>query len=447
MIKNILLIFLPLSLWATDINLCKHLLNRTSFSFNSTQLSLCIKQKNYKNSVELLLSKNRVKPPLNNVCKEDIIIPYKKKSTLNAIERKAFRTKKKNSHKAFKEYWVKRILNSHQLLIEKMMMFWHNHLTSSLVKVGQASLLCKQNKLFEQYALGNFRNLLHEIIEDPAMLIYLDNSDNKKIHPNENFAREFLELFTLGEGEYHENDIKNFAQSLTGYSIGKDFSFRFKKSFHDKSIKTFLGQEGQFNAHNIIDIILKQEATAIFIVKKLWLTFINNRPNPIEVKKLAKLFRDNHYEIKPLLRAIFLSSHFTTPQNRASMIKSPLELLIGTFRLFNYHTFNTKQTIRYLKRLEQDLFDPPNVKGWEGGENWINTSTLLIRRQFLHRFIHNIPIELLDNNMLFSIRYPQQTKEERVIEVLLPLTLKINPKTNFRNTLRSILTHPLYQLK
>ncbi len=443
----LLLSLFTLSLLGTNFIQCKHLLNRTSFGVDKHQLSTCMQHDDYKSAVKALVFKDRTVEITNTVqCAKQIIRPSGKIRDLNSTERKVFRKLKRNSHIALKKYWFEKILRTDDPFLEKMVLFWHNHFTSSLKKVGQASLMCGQNQLFREYALGNFAEFLHAIIEDPAMLIYLDNRASKKGHPNENLARELLELFTLGEGHYSEDDIKAFARALTGYSVDKNFKFLFKKRIYDKGRKKFMGQSDNFNAHDIIDIILQQEATSIFIVEKLWLTFIDYAPHTKEVQRLAKLFRQNNYEIKPLMQAILTSPYFTDPSTRGTMIKSPIELIVGTLRSFQYDTFDSQTGIQYTRRLGQNLFDPPNVKGWIGGESWINTNTLLIRRGFLNRLTRGDAMKDLKLDLLTPV-IKEKSKEERAAETLLPIKVFITPAPQFQQTLRTILQHPLYQLK
>jgi uncharacterized protein (DUF1800 family) len=434
---------------ATEFFECIHLLNRTSIGIGSKELNSCIEDKNYEVTLKKLFitsSKNQnilYKKP--NFAKK-IIKPYKKMKLLNSEERKLFRKNLNRQKKNMKIWWMKKLLTTQTPFKEKMVLFWHNHFTSSLQKVRQPALIYKQNQLFRKYALGNFRDLLHQIIEDPAMLIYLDNRGNRKKHPNENFARELLELFTLGEGNYNEKDIKALAKALTGYSINKDMNFRFKKNIHDKSKKRFLGHYDNYNAHQLIDIILEQKATSLFIVTKLWKTFIRYDIDNIEVHRLAKVFRKNNYELKPLMMEILNSKFFRNSKNKGTMFKSPIEFIVGTLRTFKYLDFNPKIALKYSKRLGQNLLDPPNVKGWTGGKNWINTNTLLIRRQFINRLTKRDNIKHL-NFDIFNVVKSKKNISSKAVNILLPINVFITPENDFNKTLKSILQHPLYQLK
>lgn len=287
-----------------------------------------------------------------------------------------------------RNWWVEEMLVTDQPLVERMVMFWHNHFTSSMLKVRYAPALFRQNALFRREALGNFATLLKDVARDPAMLIYLDGMRNVARQPNENFARELLELFTLGEGRYSEADIKAAARAFTGWTINRETGqFVNQPQLHDDGEKTFLGQTGRFGGDEIIAILLKNPRTAETIVEKMWREFVSLRPDPAEVKKLAASFRNGGYEIKPLLRALLMSQAFRDPANSGSLIKSPVELIIGTVHVLGLPVPEKTQLVRMMQGLGQVPFDPPNVKGWVGGESWITTYTLLLRQQFLRRIV------------------------------------------------------------
>ena len=268
--------------------------------------------------------------------------------------------------------------------------FWHNHFATSQQKSRSATLMYRQNVLLRKYSTGNFAAMLREVGKDPAMLIYLDGAQNRKGAPNENFAREVMELFTLGEGHYTEQDVKEAARAFTGWSIdGESGEFRFRRAIHDDGVKKVLGQEGRFNGDDMITLLLQQPATGEFVVGKLWREFVSPDPartaNAAVVKKLAADWRAANYEIKPLLREMLLSDAFWAPENRGVLVKSPVDLVIGSLRQFRFSVEDPAPFAVILRQLGQDLFNPPNVKGWPGGEAWLNTSTLLARKGFLNR--------------------------------------------------------------
>lgn len=283
-------------------------------------------------------------------------------------------------------WWVAEMLSTPTPLTEKMTLFWHNHFATSQQKVRSAQLMYRQNVLLRSYALGNFGALLREISKDPAMLVYLDGAQNRKGAPNENFARELMELFTLGEGQYNEADIKEVARAFTGWSLEPETGeFRFRRGIHDDGEKTVFGARGRLNGDDIVTLLLRQPGTGEFIVGKLWQEFVSPEPSPAAVKRLATLWRDSNYEIKPLMRAMLLSDDFWSPANRASLVKSPVDLVIGSLRQFRFSVEDPAPFAIILRQLGQDLFGPPNVKGWPGGEAWLNTTTLLARKGFLNR--------------------------------------------------------------
>lgn len=287
-----------------------------------------------------------------------------------------------------KNWWVEEMLTTDQPLVERMVLFWHNHFTSSMLKVRYAPGLYRQNALLRREALGNFATLLREIARDPAMLIYLDGMRSVARQPNENFARELLELFTLGEGRYGETDIKEAARAFTGLTVDRESGRAMERpAQHDGGEKTFLGKTGRLNGDDILTILLAHPRTAETVVEKLWREFISMRPDPSEVARLAATFRNANYEIKPLLRAIFLSSAFRDPANRGALIKSPIDLIVGTVHVLGLPVPEKTGLVRMLQGLGQVPFDPPNVKGWTGGESWITTYTLLLRQQFLRRMV------------------------------------------------------------
>ena len=283
-------------------------------------------------------------------------------------------------------WWYQEMLSTPSPLTEKMTLFWHNHFVSSQQKVKSPLLMYQQNVLLRKYALGNFGELLHAVSKDPAMIIYLDNVSNRKGQPNENFAREVMELFTLGEGAYSEQDIKEAARAFTGWSLDRESGqFRFYPRLHDDGQKVVLGQRGKFDGDAVLDILLAQPQTAELITRKLWREFISPAPETAEVKRLANVFRASGYDTKSLMQALLTSDAFYAKQNRAVLVKSPVELMIGTLKQFDIQPENMRPFLLVGRGLGQDVFGPPNVKGWPGGDSWINSNTLLIRKQFLER--------------------------------------------------------------
>jgi len=218
------------------------------------------------------------------------------------------------------------------------------------------------------------------------MVVYLDSAQNRKGAPNENFAREVMELFTLGQGHYGEQDVKEAARAFTGWSLDRDTgTFLFRPRLHDDGDKTVLGRTGRFDGDAVLDVILERPQTATFITAKLWREFVSANPDPREVERIGKAMRNRNYDIKVALRALLLTDAFWDPANRGTMVKSPVELVVGTLRQLDMAPGGAMPFVVVAAGMGQNLFSPPNVKGWPGGEQWINSNSLLARKQFLDR--------------------------------------------------------------
>lgn len=313
-------------------------------------------------------------------------VPPPRRRELSEEERRAFQRDQVRLGLEMRTWWFAEMLATDSPLSEKMTLFWHNHFVSSQQKVKFSALLVDQNRLLRQHALGNFGELLHAIARDPAMVLYLDSARNQRSAPNENFARELMELFTLGEGRYGERDIKEAARAFTGWSIDRDTgAFRFYRLRHDGGQKTVLGQTGALDGDEVLDILLAQPATAEFLTRKLWREFVSPEPDAAEIARLAKVLRQSRYEIQPWLRAMLLSPAFWDPSHRGVLVKSPVEFLLGLVETLDVRHADPRVLALASRQLGQDLFNPPNVKGWPGGKAWINATTLLARRQMVER--------------------------------------------------------------
>jgi uncharacterized protein (DUF1800 family) len=272
--------------------------------------------------------------------------------------------------------WVKNMASGESMLREKMTLFWHGHFAC---RIRQPLLTQIQNNVIRENALGKFSDLLLAVSKDPAMLQFLNNQQNKKNSPNENFAREVMELFTLGRGNYTEKDIKEAARAFTGWGANPKGEFVFRTNQHDDGEKTFQGKTGNFKGEDILKIILENPKTSTFICTKIYRYFVNENVDNQIVESMAKRFRSNDYDIKDLMEYIFKSDWFYLPENIGTRIKSPVELLVGLQRNFGIN-FQQKQSVLFVqKALGQILFYPPNVAGWSGGKNWIDSSTLMTR--------------------------------------------------------------------
>ena len=276
-------------------------------------------------------------------------------------------------------WWGDRMVRTERPLEEKLTLFWHGHFATGNSKVRDTRMMERQHLMLRANTAGNFRDLLLGILRDPAMLVYLDNGENVKDHPNENFGRELLELFTMGVGNYTEHDIREASRAFTGWT-NDVLEFRFDETQHDFGEKTFQGRTGPFDGIDIIDIILGQEATAEFIAGKLYQYFVRYELSDRIRTSLGATLRDAGYELKPLLTRIFLSRDFYSPKSYATQIKSPVQLVVSTYRKLGLDGMPTIPDFNQLtSHLGQALFNPPNVAGWAGGRSWITPGSLLQR--------------------------------------------------------------------
>ena len=277
-------------------------------------------------------------------------------------------------------WWIGRMMSTPHPLQEKMTLFWHGHFATSSAKVRSAGVLYFQNAMFRKHSLGNFIDLTKAICRDPAMMQYLDANKNRKGKPNENFARELMELFVLGEGNYTEADVREAARACTGYLLNRrTYTAEFNRRLHDRGEKTILGKTGNFNAEEVVDILFEQKAAAHFLVTKLWKYFVSDTPPAKEIEALAATFRAHNFSIKPVLRELFGSKVFYDSGNRRLHIKSPVQLLVQMSKELELKTLPPPVIGYTMRELGQELFKPPNVAGWDGGKSWINTNTLLNR--------------------------------------------------------------------
>src|SRR5258706_2230190 len=273
-------------------------------------------------------------------------------------------------------HWLYRMTVTKASLREKMTLFWHNHFATS---VPFAYLMQQQNNMLRKHALGKFSDMLGAVSKDPAVMLYLNSQENTKDAPNENFAREVMELFTLGIGNYTEHDIKEGARAFTGWRINRKGEFTLNANLHDDGEKSFLGRKGNFNGDDIINILLEQKQTAQHITTKDYYEFVNENINQGRVEELANDFPDSGYDIAKLMHAIFSSDWFYDEENIGAKIMSPSELIVRYAKLVNMEFEKEEALLGVQKILGQTLFFPPNVAGWKGGNAWIDSASLMVR--------------------------------------------------------------------
>jgi uncharacterized protein (DUF1800 family) len=288
-----------------------------------------------------------------------------------------------------RRWWLERMMTGPAPLLEKMTLFWHGHFATGVEKVKDAYWMWLQNDMLRSNALGNFATLVKKMSRDPAMMIYLDLQQSRKEHPNENWARELMELFTVGIGNYSEQDIRESARVFTGYRIDMTTQqFRFAPMQHDHGPKNFMGRTGALNGDEIIDILVDKPACEQFLGRKLWRFFVEDELSPQIVDAIASTIRAHNYEVRPVLHEIFSSAEFYSDRVMRTQIKSPIQYLIQTSKLLETQLPSPIVVQNAMRQMGQILFAPPNVKGWDGGKAWISTSTLLFRYNFASYLIN-----------------------------------------------------------
>ncbi|HXU50608.1 MAG TPA: DUF1800 domain-containing protein [Casimicrobiaceae bacterium] len=301
-------------------------------------------------------------------------------------DRKAFRRAQARDTMALRAWWLHEMLVTPSPLTERMTLFWHGHFATGVQKVRLATLMYRQNATLRANAVGNFGALLHAVARDPAMMIWLDTAQNRRGHPNENFAREAMELFTLGEGHYDERDVQEAARAFTGWSVDRDaLTFTTRPRLHDDGVKTVLGRTGRLDGNDVLDTILAESRTATFITGELWREFVSPVPDEREVARIAAHFRESGYDIKAVLRDLFTSDAMFAETSRGALVKSPVDVVVGSLHTLGIVPDDMRPYALACAAMGQNLFAPPNVRGWPGGDAWINSGTLLARKQFLAR--------------------------------------------------------------
>ena len=383
-----------------DLALMAHLLRRAGFGATRDELERYVVQ-GYEATVEALLQPEQVSPALAD---EDLIRRYHvDENSLMLIE-------------SCQTYWLYRMINARRPLEEKMALFWHGVFATGYTKLNQPKQILRQIAMFRRCGLGSFHTLLLEVSQDPAMIFWLDNKDSHKDAVNENYGRELLELFSMGVGNYTEDDVRQCSRAFTGWTIRNaslhtarvardsvwpygrlDWQFEYRAGDHDAGDKTFLGQAGAFNGGEIIEIICRQPATARFVARHLYNFFVADEPqvpawqtvpprDPEAVQTLMDAFVKHEYDIRAVMRVLFNADFFKNA--RFSRVKSPAELVVGTVRLAGGHRFPDLEDITLALEtgyMGQQLLDPPSVEGWHTGPEWINSATLMSRVNFASR--------------------------------------------------------------
>lgn len=366
----------------------KHLLNRAGFGANISQIKNL--EKLSPTEIWKNLSADFSFQPLQ-LNKNFENFDYQKSKEMNAASKKEFLQKNRNQNIEINLNFLNQMVKSDDQLREKMAFFWHGHFATRVINSQFNVLLLN---IIRENALGNFGDLLTAVSQSPAMLQFLNNQQNRKGHPNENFAREVMELFTMGRGNYTEKDIQEAARAFTGWSFLPSGIFFERPKQHDFGAKIFLEKTGNFDGNDILKMILEQKATANFIVTKIYKFFVNEKINPSIIKDLSNKFYASHYNIKDLMTEIFTAKWFYNEENIGTKIKSPIELMAGMMRILPMEIEKPANLVVYQKLLGQMLLYPPNVSGWPSGKSWIDSSTLMLRLQIPQIWSGLRPLEM-----------------------------------------------------
>ena len=376
----------------------RHLLVRTGFAPDQNEVGV-LTGKSASGAVSAIIAGAQAAMPLHpapDFVSQSPPIPYRLLKSKE--EQQAQRQQQFREGLELKTWWMREMIETPAPLRERMTLFWHNHFATSQRKVNRSQAMWRQNQLLRAQALGNFRDLLHAVAKDPAMLVYLDGANSRKEAPNENFAREVMELFTLGEasqgGRYTEQEIREAARAFTGWSVERDdFSFKFRPAFHDDGTKTLFGRSGNFDGDAALDILLEQPAAARFIVGKLWKEFVSPVPDTAQVERIAQRFRSSGYDIATAFKDLLLTDAFWAETNRGSLVKSPVDLVVGTVRQFDFSYTDVTPFALKAAQLGQNLLVPPNVKGWPGQNEWVTATTLLERKRFTEQLFRAVELK------------------------------------------------------
>lgn len=364
----------------------RHLISRTGFGAAPHEIKAMI-GKSYANGVAEIIAGLSTTPstPMPTWV-DDWAYPYEYIWTLDQTRVELFYTNRWMELEELSAWWFAEMAATPSPLTERLTLFWSDHFANSYDAHENSQWAAQQNRFLRANAAGNFANLAHGMLHDPAMLVFLDNTENVKDAPNENLGREFLELFTLGEGRgYTQDDVRAAARMLTGTTIDDAGAPRviLEKETHDTGKKTIFGQTGRYGADDLVTLTLAHPDFGPYIVEKLWLTFVSDQIDTSEINRLTAIWRANDLEMEPLLKALFLTDAFWDKANRGRLVKSPIEMLIGSIRTFGLTMADGRELIWIAEELGQMPFMPPNVGGWPHGTDWINEATASARASTL----------------------------------------------------------------
>ncbi|MFI5148647.1 MAG: DUF1800 family protein [Bacteroidia bacterium] len=418
----------------------QHLFSRAAFGISVNELN-DRKRKELHTQVDELFKESEIYTPLAFIDSKNMetMQPGDRKN-LSEEERKKRNQERRHRMDELNLAWLQRLWTDPARLRERMTFFWHGHFAC---RIEAPWAMQDLNNIHRKYALGSFRDMLFAVSKSPAMLQFLNNQQNRKMHPNENFAREVMELFTLGRGNYTEDDIKEAARAFTGWGFDPaNGSFVFKEQTHDTGDKTLFGKTGPFNGDDVLNALLERKETAYYICKKIYRFFVNDEADEKKVRELASVFYDSKYDTGILMKHLFNAEWFYESRHIGAKIKSPIDLLAGIHRLIPVHYENTEGLLVLQRALGQALFYPPNVSGWAGGRGWIDSSSLMFRLKTPSLLLNNGIIEmepkdeLLDEKSRMMMIQQRQKREQQQLKG--PVLSKLKPTPDWNALLNAV---------
>lgn len=459
---------------STPLSQLFHLYSRFGFGISYPEAKE-LGQKNINEAINSLVVTSTAGTYLTDVKKETV--PLRKEALENGMTGKAYQKMVSETLRELNISWLNKLLETENVLLEKQTLFWHNHFAC---RVRQPYLMQELNNIHRRFAFSNFRELLVEVCKSPAMLLYLNNHQNKKEHPNENFARELMELFTLDRGNYSEQDVKEVARAFTGWGINKDTGeFEFKPKQHDEGQKTIFNRTGNFGGEDVINMLVSNKQTAYFLCKKMYKYYVNETVNDAHVKELAEFYYQSQYNTGSLIKKIMTSTWFYAPENMGYNIKSPIDFIVVLSRQFHLTHLNPTALFQLQRALGQQLFYPPNVAGWPGGRYFIDGSKLLFRMKLPSVILNNGELNVKINpddaddakneskqEVVFNKKFEAQTDWTKVLEAVQQLEfdklskvyllklpqpkimnqLRDNAGTDLKETILKLISLPEYNL-
>jgi uncharacterized protein (DUF1800 family) len=365
---------------------------------------------------------------------------------------------------ALASWWLLRMMQTPCPFLEKTTLFWHGHFATGAEKVADARAMLRQNRLLREHATGKFEPMVQGISRDVAMLIYLDSTENRKTRPNENYARELMELFCLGPGNYSEQDIKELARCFTGWEVRRN-EFRFNAHQHDTGVKSFLGHRGNFGGEEGTSLVVAHKSTPLFLTRKLVNYFVTDEPLADSfLEPLAATYRESGLDTGALLKTLFTSRYFWSTDSIGHKIRSPVELAAGLVRMLELNT-NMNELRDRLAALGHLPMFPPNVKGWEGGRQWINATTLIGRVNLVRQLVSSQPAAYKAGSLARAVGAGNRSGDtdwlDATLKSLLPLPLtsetssmlyrvaqdpNLSPDARVANTLTTLAGIPEFHL-